>query len=409
MDPAEMLTLAAIAYRGCEFNLSNLFSRKIVYDEIARCLKTFSAVRGKWDLAWGPAGCRLGDTGTDDSAMYVVRGAQQRPALAIVIRGTNFFSLRDWLSNLLVDPKPWSYGGAANDVTISHSTWLGLGILQRLRSGPVPPKPVTETPVEQAQAAATAAEAGLAYYFLKKTIEGTAPFEAITYLANIFKKLTATMIADSVASGDDAGLLKGVEDLQPPSASADTLLQFLRNFVANAAGPVNIYVVGHSKGGALAPVLALWLADTQGRAVVDPAQWDLESKAILHLYSFAAPTAGNAGFADRFKQRISDAYRLANPYDIVPHAWDPNEVREIPDLYGDQLQALKLPANALALALQVVAYQHEVPGALWLGTGVAQSNFLQRAGVEHLDSYLRELGLYDDGSLSTLALFAPIH
>src|SRR5689334_8418513 len=73
MDPAEMLTLAAITYRGCEFNLSNAHSRKIVYDEVARCLNIFGATRGKWELAWGPAGYRPGITGADISAMYAVR------------------------------------------------------------------------------------------------------------------------------------------------------------------------------------------------------------------------------------------------------------------------------------------------------------------------------------------------
>lgn len=52
MNTAEMLTLAAITYRGCEFNLSNPCSRKIVCDEITRCLNTFSAVQSKWELAW---------------------------------------------------------------------------------------------------------------------------------------------------------------------------------------------------------------------------------------------------------------------------------------------------------------------------------------------------------------------
>jgi hypothetical protein len=121
MDPAEALTLVAITYRGCEFNLSNAHSRKIVYDEMARCLKTFGPTQNKWELAWGPAGYRPASTGMDISAMYAVRGIGQNPAsnLAIVIRGTNFFSPLDWLSNLLIDTKPWEYGGAASNVEIS--------------------------------------------------------------------------------------------------------------------------------------------------------------------------------------------------------------------------------------------------------------------------------------------------
>jgi hypothetical protein len=163
MDPAEMLTLAAIAYRGCEFNLSNPHSRKILYDEITGCLQTFSMLLGNWELVWGPAGYRMGNTGTDESAMYVVRGTREHTTLGIVVRGTNFFSLSDWMSNLLIDPKPWRYGGAVDDVKISHSTSRGLGILQRLRSGPIMAAPVPQSPDEQRQAEDTAAEAGVYY------------------------------------------------------------------------------------------------------------------------------------------------------------------------------------------------------------------------------------------------------
>jgi len=112
-------------------------------------------------------------------------------------------------------------------------------------------------------------------------------------------------------------------------------------------------VIGHSKGGALAPALALW-------------------------------------------------------HDIFPDVWDPSEVRLIPDLYDDQLKLLTVPAIALAAALEVLAYCHEVPCVPWTGVAVPQSNPLQRAGIEHLDSYLKKLGLYDDRTLSTLALYAPI-
>ena len=408
MDPAEMLTLAAISYRGCEFNLSNPHSRNIVYDEIARCLNAFSAVQGKWKPAWGPAGSRFGNTGTDTSAMYVVRNIRAPSSLAILVRGTNFFSLEDWLSNLLIDQISWPYGGAVGSCKISHSIWLGLRILQRLRSGPIPPVPVTQAPAQQAQAAATATEAAVAYDFLRRTIQGTSQFDGAAYLANTFKRLTATIVENSFASGDDAVQLKSVEDAQPSSSSAKTLVEFLREFVANETAPVNIYVIGHSKGGALAPALALWLADTQGMVATDPDRWDPDTKARLHLYSFAAPTPGNAGFADRFQHKIADSYRLANPYDIVPHVWDPSEVRLIPDLYGNQLKLLAVPAIALATALEVPAYRHEVPSVPWTSAAVAQSNPLQRAGIEHLDSYLKKLGLYDDRTLSTLALYAPI-
>ena len=90
MDPAEALTLAAITYRGCEFNLSNPDARNAVRDEIARCLQTFSKVEDKWELVWGPAGyCSTGN-GLDDSAMYVVRRKGDSSTLAIVFEALTF-------------------------------------------------------------------------------------------------------------------------------------------------------------------------------------------------------------------------------------------------------------------------------------------------------------------------------
>ena len=408
MDPAEMLTLAAITYRGCEFNLSDAHSRKIVYDETARCLETFSKTQSNWELAWGPAGYRPGIVGMDISAMYVVRGRSEPSNIAIVIRGTNFFSPIDWLSNLLIDPIPWEYGGAADDVSITQSTWLGLRILQRLRSGPVPAPPASRTPLEQVQAAESASEAAIAYALLRGIIQGISTFASAAYSKEIRDQITAIADAGSFAANRNKGLQQALADAQQPPVSSGTLFEFLKRFVATATAPVNIYVVGHSKSGALAPALALWLADTQGGVVVGAEQWDPSAKAKLYLYTFAAPTPGNAGFANRLKQKIAASYRLANPYDIVPHAWNPKEIREIPNLYGDQLSALRIPADVLALALEATAYRHEVLSAQWTGGAVPQSDFLQRAAVEHLDFYLKQFGIYNANSLSTLALYGPI-
>ena len=65
MDPAEMLTLVALTYRGCEYNLGNAHSRKIVFDEVTRCLASFGPGAGKWKIVWGPAGYRPGIAGPD--------------------------------------------------------------------------------------------------------------------------------------------------------------------------------------------------------------------------------------------------------------------------------------------------------------------------------------------------------
>jgi hypothetical protein len=49
MNPAEMLALVAIGYRGCELNLSLPRSRKRVADEITQCLDSFGPLKAAED------------------------------------------------------------------------------------------------------------------------------------------------------------------------------------------------------------------------------------------------------------------------------------------------------------------------------------------------------------------------
>jgi hypothetical protein len=44
---------------------------------------------------------------------------------------------------------------------------------------------------------------------------------------------------------------------QPSTATATTLLEFLRNYLNSVNSPIDISIIGHSKSGALAPALAL--------------------------------------------------------------------------------------------------------------------------------------------------------
>ncbi len=67
-----------------------------------------------------------------------------------------------------------------------------------------------------------------------------------------------------------AKLLNGGEQLRQSLVPGVTLIAFLQAAVAAADGArVRVTVTGHSKGGALAPTLALWLADSQGAGVID--------------------------------------------------------------------------------------------------------------------------------------------
>lgn len=84
---------------------------------------------------------------------------------------------------------------------------------------------------------------------------------------------------------------------------------------------LDVWVTGHSLGGAMATILGLWLVDTTSRWVLR------EKKVNLKTYTFAAPTTGNQAYADYYDSQTDnphvgwDAYRVFNEQDVVPHAY----------------------------------------------------------------------------------------
>jgi hypothetical protein len=73
--------------------------------------------------------------------------------------------------------------------------------------------------------------------------------------------------------------------------------------------PYELYVTGHSLGGALVTTVSLYLA-----------QNFLPAKDI-YPFTFAAPTAGDAAFATWFDKQLPSAMCYYNYYDLVPNAW----------------------------------------------------------------------------------------
>ncbi len=90
------------------------------------------------------------------------------------------------------------------------------------------------------------------------------------------------------------------------------LQQFLGGLAAS--GRVELLVVGHSLGGALAQLGAMWLdyeLDAPGRA----------NHVSITPLTFAAPTTANQQFADLFGAKFPNAYACVNTHDVVPMAW----------------------------------------------------------------------------------------
>jgi hypothetical protein len=125
-----------------------------------------------------------------------------------------------------------------------------------------------------------------------------------------------------IASGAIDGLkvIQGLADFTQP-VNQETLTQFLTTFFAKPANAnVKIVVTGHSLGGCLATVVAMWI-----RAQLLP-----NYPGVVQPITFAAPTAGNSNFATYYDQLFSQARRFQNTLDIIPLAcYDLDKINSI--------------------------------------------------------------------------------
>ncbi|HEX8283713.1 MAG TPA: hypothetical protein VF588_10185 [Pyrinomonadaceae bacterium] len=108
-----------------------------------------------------------------------------------------------------------------------------------------------------------------------------------------------------IAKGTDVGL-KDLLGMADPN-TGESLLEYLTANVSTAP----VFVTGHSLGGCLASVLALYLDYELSQAGVGTA---------VIPYTFAGPTAGNQAFADLF-DGLTQFSRYYNTLDAIPFAW----------------------------------------------------------------------------------------
>lgn len=118
-----------------------------------------------------------------------------------------------------------------------------------------------------------------------------------------------------------------------------TIEKFLGE-IANNKNPgksINLRFTGHSLGGALAPTLALYFKERQGKASTD-CGWDQEANANVTCTAFAGATAGNAEFAKYSNDQFAanPCRRIHNCNDIVPHAWAIHSLAKLRNLYKNK-------------------------------------------------------------------------
>jgi hypothetical protein len=139
------------------------------------------------------------------------------------------------------------------------------------------------------------------------------------------------------------GLLQAMTStVLPHGTSQVSLRSYLKDIVASETA--TIYFTGHSLGGVLAPVTALWLHDTRN-------DWDQQVNSSLKFYAFAGATPGDRKFAtyvaDRFKGDA--AVIVNNSLDVVPHAFALTTLNELDTLY-EAAPIEPSPAETAAIA-----------------------------------------------------------
>ncbi|OJT19031.1 hypothetical protein BO221_36555 [Archangium sp. Cb G35] len=179
-------------------------------------------------------------------------------------------------------------------------------------------------------------------------------------------------------------------------------LSTIESFLAaeSSKGPMNLTVCGHSLGGALAPALALYLQNTKST-------WDENGSSTVITMPVAGPTPGNGDFASYLSKTVT-VQGFYNPFDVVPHAWAPTDLGQIPKLYVPQIpECWEVDALGLvAVGLSVVGTGTGSPytptaratldGAKIctdiITGGDAFKDFLAQLGYQHLNAYATLLG-----------------
>lgn len=111
----------------------------------------------------------------------------------------------------------------------------------------------------------------------------------------------------------------------------------LWDFLAANVGDAPLVLVGHSLGGNLATVYAsyLWWKWKQ----------DGHKKKNINVITFAAPAAGNAGFAENFDDEFPNSIRVENTNDIVPKFPVSQKISELGTLYSPAPAASATPVG----------------------------------------------------------------
>lgn len=143
------------------------------------------------------------------------------------------------------------------------------------------------------------------------------------------KDVNKLFFTPSIAGGTNKGL-QALLNMQDSNGS--TMLQALNTYVqTNNITNASVAVAGHSLGGALSPVMAMYMQDTQST-------WNTVSGSITTITTWptAGPTPGNADFATYVQDNMGANYNSKyNTIDVIPQAWMYSSFENIPSIYPE--------------------------------------------------------------------------
>ncbi len=410
-----MLSLSLLSYRG--FWNPGRENHASMARAIVAGLEKLEPLAGDWRLVWGPGTYRYLGSVFDSSMMYVVQHTRERGRHAIVVRGTNPLALLDWLLGDFLHHRqvPWYQwnSGAETEAALSLSSALGLNILLDMRdeqlAGSLGAVRGGATPERDTAAVGIRDRLvrQLQRYQQHWSFAGQVAGGLMSTLGNLRRldhleqRLTAreqlTQVLDEsfdAVGGEEPGAIlmqSGVERGEDVTGGAG-LLDFLRTRADRFGDSLDVCVTGHSKGGALAPVLALFLSDTQSAltGLVPPHyRWNLGSPASISCYAFAGPTPGNSAFSRYFQQRLGRFfYRYANTLDPVTYAWQSEGIQKINALYGEASP----PPEGLQRLLRQMGSEVAHLDYCQLGEDVREPGFIRDQSERHVIEFTPSLG-----------------
>ncbi len=175
----------------------------------------------------------------------------------------------------------------------------------------------------------------------------------------VWKDITGRGMGD-ISQGTATGLDILVNKMKDGSID---VLTALKKYITNQnISNAEVAVTGHSLGGALSPALALYLSDKRE-------EWHADATIHMSTYPTAGPTIGIYPnkkkdiktnnfikyYQDEIEAKRIEYITVMNSLDIVPLAWDKDNLATIPNLYKENgIEDISFGTMALGAVLNTV-------------------------------------------------------